>query len=247
MAGHPLGPAATAVTKNRRDHPVAISAEALGLAWVRQENAPSGATVVVGQEISPRGFRGRLWTIEPERTVALAVVLRPEVSAAASDGLWLAAGLGARAALANVGAVPLSVRWPDAIVDEAEAEVAMVKVQTQLGPAGVRSAVVTVRVDLQAAAIPLRARVGLTEEVTIRLVLAAARLETDAGALAREYGERSDLTGRRVKADLLPAGEARGTVHGFDGDGSMLLGATPDLCDRIAIDALHRLHVAEAW
>ncbi|MGI8937568.1 MAG: hypothetical protein ACR2JF_05005 [Iamia sp.] len=234
------------MTAHRRDHPVGISAEALALAWARQERAPAGATVVVGQEVSPRGFRGRLWTTEPEQTVALAVVLRPELSAAAGDGIWLVAGLATREALADARGRQSFVRWPDAIVDQAGAEVAMVKVEVQLGPAGVQSAVVTVRIDLRAAALPPRARAGLTEAVPTSLVRAASRLETDAEGVARSYSEQSDLTGRRVKADLLPDGEARGIVHGFDGNGSVLLGASPDLCDRIAIDAVRRLHIVEA-
>ena len=51
---------------DRRDHPVAVSADALAASWARTEDAPHGALVVVGQEISPRCRGGRLWTPDPE-------------------------------------------------------------------------------------------------------------------------------------------------------------------------------------
>ena len=39
--------------------PVAVSAEAMALAWANQEDAPQGATVVVEHGIRPSGLHGR--------------------------------------------------------------------------------------------------------------------------------------------------------------------------------------------
>lgn len=228
--------------EHRRDHPVGISAETFALAWVRTERAPSGAVVVTGQEISPRGFNGRLWTVEPEQTVALAVVLRPEIQTERADGLWLAAGSAARDAVVTVGETEAWTRWPDAVTDGAEREVAMVKVQVQLGPAGVRSAVATIRVDLRTAGLAMRNRAELTDAVHEQLMVQAAALESEPEEVGRRYGERSDLIDRRVKVELLPTGETRGTVDGFEAGGAIRLGSGAGIHDRIPIDAVRRVH-----
>ena len=44
-----------------RQFPVAVSSEAMALAWANQEDAPQGATVVVDHEIRASGLHGRLW------------------------------------------------------------------------------------------------------------------------------------------------------------------------------------------
>lgn len=228
--------------EHRRDHPVGISAETFALAWLRTERAPSGAVVVTGQEISPRGFNGRLWTIEPEQTVAMAVVLRPEIPTEWADGLWLAAGLAAREAVVAVGGSDVWTRWPDAVADGTGHEVAMVKVQVHLGPAGVRSAVATIRVDLRTAGLAMSTRAALTDAVHEQLIAEAAALESEPEEVARDYGERSDLLDRRVKVELLPTGETRGIVDGFESGGAIRLGAGDGVHDRIPIDAVRRVH-----
>ncbi len=245
MEGRAVGPATADVIEHRRDHPVGISAETFALAWVRTERAPSGAAVVTGQEISPRGFNGRLWTVEPEQTVAMAVVLRPEIPTERADGLWLAAGLAARDAVVVVGGTEAWTRWPDAVADGTGHEIAMVKVQVQLGPAGVRSAVATIRVDLRTAGLVMSARAALTDAIHEQLVVEATALESEPDEVTRLYGERSDLIDRRVKVELLPTGETRGTADGFEAGGAIRLGAGDGVYDRIPIDAVRRVHLTD--
>ncbi|MDE0805752.1 MAG: hypothetical protein OSA99_20810 [Acidimicrobiales bacterium] len=230
---------------HRRDHAVGISAEALALAWARRERAPDGGVLVIGQEISPRGFNGRLWTVEPERTVAMSIILRPELPADRGDVLWLVGGLGVVEACDSVGGSSTRTRWPDSVVDESDAEVAMVKVHVELGPAGVRYAIVTVRIDLPSAGLPMRARADTAIAVHDHVTGLAAMAESTAEEVHRRYGERSGMIGTRVRASLLPTGETRGIVQGFDSSGALVLGASADVHDRVAIDALRRLEVID--
>lgn len=227
---------------HRRDQPVGISAEATALAWARTENAPDGAVVVMGQEISPRGLNGRLWTVEPEHAVAMAVVLRPDVPAARQDLLWFVAGLAAADAIADVGGRIGAPCWPDSVIDDTGNELAMLRVHVELGPAGVRFAVITVRVDVQRSDIALRLRTLLTQLVFDRVTELVTTI-ADPDGLAKTYTERSALTGTLVKIRLLPSGTTRGTVQGFDGDGTVLVGSSPAVCDRVTVDALRVIEV----
>ncbi|HWI04298.1 MAG TPA: hypothetical protein VNT52_10840, partial [Acidimicrobiales bacterium] len=58
-----------------RRFPVAVSAEAMALAWANQEDAPQGATVVVEHEIRAGGLHGRLWEVPATDSLACSVVL----------------------------------------------------------------------------------------------------------------------------------------------------------------------------
>lgn len=229
---------------HRRDHPIAISAEAVALAWARTEDAPSGATVVVGQEISPRGFHGRLWTAGPERTVAMAVVVRPDVPVQRADGMWLVAALATADAIEVNGGRSGSTWWPSALVDAEGTEMAMTKVQVHLGVGGVEIGVVTVRIDLMASGLALRDRTPLTEAVQDRLIHYTERLQGEPDLIATDYGSRSALTARSVRIDLLPNGLTRGKVRGFGPGGELLLG-TADACDPITVEALRDLQLAD--
>lgn len=230
---------------HRRDHPIALSAEALGLAWARQEGGPTGATVVADREISPRGRNGRVWGHAPERTVALAIVLRPTLAADQSDGLWLAAGVAVADAIADSGGAESMVWWPDQVCSTGEAEAAMIKVQIHLGSSGVHFAVVTARVDLVAASLEPDARDPLVEAVQRRLSEMVNMIETRPGEVAAEYGDRCLLTARHVKLDLLPMGEARGEVRGVHITGALLLGGRSGAVEQIPIGAVRDLTLVE--
>lgn len=230
---------------HRRDHGIALSAEALALAWARQEDGPAGATIVADREISPRGRHGRVWDHDPAQSVALAVVLRPALPTDQSDGLWLASGLAVADAIEDSGGPAGSVWWPDQVCGTAEAEVAMVKVQAQLGTGGVRMAVVTARVDLVAASLEPGAREALVEAVRRRLLERSGQLEAAPDQVADEYGHRCPLTGRHVKVGLLPSGEARGEVRGVRSTGALVLAGRSGALDQIPVDALRDLAVVD--
>lgn len=225
-----------------RRFPIAVSVEALALAWARQEAGPATATVVVDAEISPRGLHGRLWDRPAERTLACAMVLRPPLTPDEADLVWLAGGLAATNAAATIGGeggfAPL---WPDSCVAVADEQtVGMVSASVQLGPGTVRSAVVCLRLDLDALG---GERERDLPAVRAALAEAGRHLDADPTAVVASYGARCHLTGRRVRAALLPRGEARGTVRGVDRTGRLTLESATGMVEQVGLHQLRSLEL----
>ncbi len=227
---------------SRRRFAVAVNAEALALAWARQESAPAGAVVVVDHEISPRGRLGRLWPHPPERTAVLAVVWRPALDADQADLVWLAASLGLLAAVRPLtGGADMGLCWPDALVDANEGRVGEVRAEVQLGPGRVTLAVVTGRLYLEALA-------GCDRGVAVAAMIAgfeagAGHLRAGADAVRATYEDSCVLTGRRMTARLLPRGAVRGTMRGVDIHGRLELVSSTGLVERVPVDTLDRIDV----
>lgn len=224
-----------------RRYPVAVSADALALAWARQENGPAGATVVADSEISPRGRNGRLWSLPADRTLALAVVVRPTFGLADADAMWLLAGLVGTAATAAVGAPPAGTWWPDRVVASAtDAELVMAKAEVQLGPGHVRSAVITLRFDLAGLGISAEGRPRLLDAVREAV---ATLSDLDPEALAARYTAACVLIGRPLKLTLLPKGETRGQASAVDREARLHIESRTGMVERIGIDVLRDVHV----
>jgi len=225
----------------RRHFTVAVNAEALALAWARQDAAPIGATVVVDHEISPRGRLGRLWQRPSDRTVAMAMVWRPQLAADAADLIWSAASLGLLRAMATyVDPEPLLL-WPDEVVDDMGRVLGAVRAEIQLAPGRVASAIVTARVDLDTVGRPERGSV--LAAVDDALVTVAAQLDTDAEMVRDACTACSALAGCAVIAHLLPRGEVRGAAQGIDASGALQLVSSTGLRQRVPIVSFDRLTV----
>ena len=223
-----------------RHYQAAVSAEALALAWARQEAAPSGATVVVDNEVSPRGHAGRLWGRPATDTLSMAVVLHPEFTVDDADAAWLVSGLLACKSIAATSARLPATFWPDRVIDRDDGtELAMTKAEVQLGPGRVRFAVVTLRFDLR--------RLGVEREVMIDAV-EGARVDSgssldDAEFVGREYSERCALLERDVRLALLPRGETRGRVRTVDRSARLQIESSTGMVERIGIHSLRTLEL----
>ena len=227
-----------------RHFTVAVSAEAQGLAWARQENAPHGALVLVDAEVSARGRLGHLWWAAPNDTLACALVLRPKVGVEEADVAWLIAGVAAAESVEAVTGRKLATWWPDALVDPDTGEnVVTIKTEVQLGPGMVRSAVAAVRFDL--------ARLGLDrarrEELLDGLLRSLDALDEKgtevADTAAAAYEGRCKLLGERVKISLRPKGETRGIARHVDRKGRLELQSSTGMVEHISLDMLGELHV----
>lgn len=228
---------------SQRRFAVAINAEALALAWARQESGPAGSVVVVDHEISPRGRLGRLWPHPAERTAVVAMVWRPDLTADQADLVWLGASLGLLAAARQVAgdSAMCGLSWPDVLVDADEQRVGEVRAEVQLGPGRVTSAVVTARLDV--AALGALDRDAVLDAMIDGLGAGAAELATGVDRLRETYRSCCVLTGRRVTARLLPRGVARGTVRGVDASGRLELVSSTGLVEPIAVVSFDRLDV----
>ena len=229
-----------------RHFKVAISAGTQALAWARQEDAPAGATVVADVEVSPLGFRGRIWHAPAEATLACAMVLRPQLPAEEGDLTWLLAAVGALNGAEAVSGRSLAACWPDTVVDaESQETVVGVRAEIQLGPGTVRSAVISLRFDLPRLGLGPDRRDDLLEAVVNAVGAASESLAGEGGAaeLATAYGQRCAQLDRRVKIQLLPKGEVRGVVGGVDHTARLMLRSPADVVEHVTIDMVRELQV----
>ena len=220
-----------------------VSGAALALAWARQEDAPHGATVVVEREVSPLGRLGRLWATPPESSLSIAVVLRPPLSVEQADATWLLAGIAAAEGAAAASGRETATWWPDRVVDETGDEIANIKVEVQLGPGRVRSAVASLRLDLDKLGLGPDGREPLLEGILGSVDRYTAGLEEGSDGVAAAYEGRCALVGRKVKLRLLPKGETRGIARRVDRTGRLELESATGMVQRIAIDTLRELEV----
>jgi biotin-(acetyl-CoA carboxylase) ligase len=213
-----------------RAYPIAVSVDALAQAWLRQEAAPQGALVLADREISPRTRSGEAW---PARGgLYVAVVLRPQLRVEAANLLWVLAAVAA--ARAYPGPAPPLCRWPDRLVTAGGGEVAMVAVNTQLGPGGVAGSVLTFRLEEGSSRLPLLDRLlnGLEELVNL-----------PATALVDNYAAGDVFAGRVVELRLAPRGRVRGKWKGPDAWGRAQLETDDGSVEVYTIDQIRSVDI----
>jgi BirA family biotin operon repressor/biotin-[acetyl-CoA-carboxylase] ligase len=85
-----------------------------------QRGAAEGTLVVADRQTAGRGRQGRRWSAPAGSALLFSVLLRPEWPAAQAPWLTMIAGLAAAAAVEQVGAVSVGLKWPnDVVVDAA--------------------------------------------------------------------------------------------------------------------------------
>jgi len=229
-----------------RHLPVGVSTTALALAWARQESAPEGATVLVEHEVSPLGWRGVLWPVEPRDSLSLAVVLRPRLPLNRVDVLWAMTVAAVASFVADSGGVAARTWWPDRVIGPDGNAVAGVKLDVVLGPGTVRAAVVAVRIDLPAAGLDVADRVSLATSFGPVLVAASEAAVTDPAGAAQRCTAGSATVGRRVRAVLLPRGEARGQAAAIDEEGRLAIVSSTGMRESLPIDLVARVEDLDA-
>jgi len=230
--------------RSMRHFPVAVTSEAMALAWANQEDAPQGATVVVDHEIRPSGLHGRIWNVPPADSLACSVVLRPTVSVEEADSSWLLAAVAAAEGAQQVSGLELATWWPDAVVVAAtRAQVAAVRVEVQLGPGRVKSVVVTLRFDLPGLGLDASRKDELLEAVVGAVDRGSAVLSEGAAGTAAEYDSRCALLGHRVRITLLPKGETRGTARHVNRAARLELESGSGLIEKIGVDQVRDLQL----
>ncbi len=222
--------------------PVAVSAEAMALAWANQEDAPSGATVVVDHEIRPSGLHGRMWNVPAVDTLACSVVLRPALKMEDADSSWLVGAWAAAEGAEKASGRELATWWPDAVVDATTREqVSAVRAEIQLGPGRVKSVVLTLRFDLPGLGLDASRKDDLLEAVM--QAMDTAREELDGGTIGAVYEQRCALLGNRLMIRLLPKGETRGTARRIDRGARLELESPSGLVEKITVDQVRDMKI----
>lgn len=241
--GHPL-----------RSYQIAVTTESLALAWARKEDAPEGAVVIAEQELAPRQRKGPPWVAFSSRGLYFSIVLRPALPPEGQGLLWLLASLGVAEGLEEGLGLTTVLKWPDDIM-VGDRKIAGVKVEAQLGPAEIESAIVTVRVNLGVSAEDLpselqgvatssliEGRADATREGVLDAILGAIErcYDLEVPLLLDRYKGRCETVGRDVRALILPRGEVRGQVLDINEFGSLVI-AAPEGPAAVPIGVLKKL------
>lgn len=225
-----------------RRYQAAVSAGAMGLAWANQEQAPSGAMVVVAHEVSPLGRMAQLWPVPALSTLAFAVVLRPPLSAEEADVPWLVAALAVAEGIESTGGPKLSTTWPDRVTEaESGRTVAGLRADVQLGPGKVRSAVVTVRIDLSGETDDRRQ--ALLDAIGARADERTAELSDGVAGPLAAYEKRCGTLGHNVKIRLIPRGDLRGHASAIDPLARLELRSPTGMVERVGVNMVREVTV----
>lgn len=237
-----------------RFYSFSVTTEALALGWARKEKAAEGATVVAQQELSPRQRKGGPWTPFPGKGLYFSVLLRPGLPPEGEGLLWLMASVGVAEGLESLIGKQVKCKWPDDILVN-DRKIGGVKIEAQLGPGEIASAVVTCRINLNvpeeefpeairgtatSTLIETGKELAFEQALDAVLVGIEGRYDDDVPKMMQGYIERCVTVGRNVRAVLMPKGEVAGVATGIDPFGSLQVevgGRTVP----VVIDTLKRL------
>lgn len=204
--------------------------------------APEGLVIVAGEQTAGRGRRGRTWSSPPGAGLYLSFVLRPpaaDMPAHVLALLTLAAGVGARRAIARASGLMPALKWPndvmvgrrklagllaEGIAIGSPAQIVILGLGLNVSPAAHPDDVLTRATSLEAElGRPIDGET-LLDAVLSEVPSAYERLRRgDAEGILTEWRSASpSAVGSRVEWDG-PAGVLRGVTAGLDTDGALLV------------------------
>ena len=236
------GPDAPEEPRPIRRYEAAVSAGAMASAWANQEQAPTGAIVVVSHEVSPLGRLSQLWPVPALSTLAFAVVLRPRLSAEEADVPWLMAALAVADGVEAAGGPKVTLAWPDQVLEaETGRTVAGLRADVQLGPGKVRVAVATVRIDLSGELGDRRQ--DLLDAIGAEMDQRNAELDDGVAGPLAAYERRCSTLAHNVKIRLIPRGELRGRAAAIDPLARLELRSPTSMVERVSVNQVRSVEV----
>lgn len=224
------------------------------LSTLARDGAQSGTILASGFQASGRGRLGRTWTAPPETSIALSVLVRPEVEARRWTWLPLITGLAVAEGLRRATGVPATVKWPnDVLVEERKiCGILAERVETPGGPACIIGMGINVTLTEDELPVPTATSLVLAgatttnRNIVIATVLRAFALlyrhweTTDADtAFAASYVARCSTVGRQVKVIVDGARTVHGTAEAIDDDGRLVVRTADGLRTFGAGDIVH--------
>jgi BirA family biotin operon repressor/biotin-[acetyl-CoA-carboxylase] ligase len=222
-------------------HPVLDSTNDYLLARVG-EDWPSGAVCLAEQQQAGRGRLGRSWVSPPAASLAVSLLWRFHLSAAALSGLSLATGIAVARALRNFDVTEVGLKWPNDVWWR-ERKLGGILLESGGGPnvfAVVAGVGLNVALPPPAATVIDQPWVDLREILGVEHIsrnrLAASLIselietfvrfqESGFADLTAEWAEFDRVAGRRVRLTL-PNTTLIGIARGVDATGALLLETT---------------------
>ncbi len=213
------------------------------LAAAARAGAPAGTVLVADHQSAGRGRLGRTWMAPPGSSIAMSVLLRPQLTPQRWSWLPLLTGLAVSDGLRQACDLPADLKWPnDVLVAERKiCGVLAERVDTEHGPTVVLGMGINVSLSAEELPVPTatsvalaRADLGAAGIAVSRTAIIATVLVSlgrilqqwtgaDDQALAVAYRERCGTLGRQVRIDLADGSSVHGTAETVDGAGRLVL------------------------
>ena len=223
------------------------------LAQAAREGAPVGSVLLADHQSAGRGRLGRTWTAPPGTSIAMSVLVRPDVSVDRWTWLPLLAGLAVSDGIRQEADLPADLKWPNdvLVLGRKVSGVLAERVETPSGPAVVIGMGINVHLTVEQLPVPtatslalVLAELGLGAFPLHRTSIVSTTLRSlgrilarweevadvpDLGpdALALAYRERCATIGREVRISLSDGTSVDGVARDVDGAGRLVL-ETPD-------------------
>lgn len=235
------------------------------LAQAARDGAPMGSVLVADHQSAGRGRMGRTWTAPPGTSVALSVLVRPEVSTERWTWLPLLAGLAVSDGIRQETDLPADLKWPNDVMllGRKVCGVLAERVETSEGPAVVIGLGINVHLSADQLPVPTATSLALTladlgvpgvpvhrtglisttlrslERILRRWEEVADVAGVGADGLALAYRERCATLGRDVRVSLSDGSAVEGVARDVDASGRLVVD-TPDGARTFAVgDVVH--------
>lgn len=204
-----------------------------------EEGAPHGTLVTADFQSGGKGRRGRTWVTAPGTTIAMSMVLRPQIRPEKASMLTLVVGMAAADAVRQVTGLDAQIKWPnDLVLSKKKLSGTLTELSAEME--GVRYVIVGTGINANIAEFPPELRETATSlqielgRPTDRGALICACMKAfekyygrfiqtqDMSLLREEYQAMLANMDCRVRV-LEPGGGYEGTARGIDCAGQLLV------------------------
>jgi BirA family biotin operon repressor/biotin-[acetyl-CoA-carboxylase] ligase len=219
------------------------------LARAARDGAPVGSVLVADHQSAGRGRMGRTWTAPPGTSIAMSVLVRPEVAPERWTWLPLLAGLAVSDGIRQEADLPADLKWPNdvLVLGRKVSGVLAERVETPDGPAVVIGMGVNVHLTAEELPVPtatslalVLAELGLGAFPLHRTSIISTTLRSlerilrrweevadvpgiGSEGLALAYRERCATLGREVRISLSDGTAVDGVARDVDASGRLVL------------------------
>ena len=208
------------------------------------DGADHGTLVVANEQTGGRGRRGRGWLTPKDTSIAMSLLLRPEIPPAKVALLSLAASVAVAKGIRQVTSLEAGIKWPNDIVVNGK-KVCGILLEMDADEQNVHYIVAGVGINVHLMDIPEEIRATATSldlELghpcsRVEIVKAVMRATEETEKLLKEGVERGNAEAEKIIADSLKSKKAHAErMH------LAHWGADIDFYDRIRNDSLEKRH-----
>lgn len=219
------------------------------LAAAARAGAPAGSVLLADHQSAGRGRLGRTWTAPPGTSIAMSVLVRPDVPADRWTWLPLLAGLAVSDGIRQEADLPADLKWPNdvLVLGRKVSGVLAERVETPDGPAVVMGMGINVHLTPEQLPVPTATSLAIVlgelglgafplhrtsivsttlrslERILARWEEVAAVPGLSGDGLALAYRERCATIGREVRVDLSDGTSVTGVARDVDASGRLVV------------------------